>query len=59
MMNKRNQKHLDDFNSKNPRLELTEVQKRLLAFGGILFYYRGEKILGIKPENQLNVYIGG
>lgn len=59
MMNKRNHKHLDDFNSKNPGLELTEEQKRLLAFGGILFYYKGEKILGIKPENQLNVYIGG
>ena len=59
MMKKRNEKQLENFNSNHSDKPLTDEQKRLLAFGGILFYYRGEKILGIKPENSLNEYIGG
>ena len=49
MMKNRKQKQLDEFDSNNPSIPLTEIQKRLLSFGGILSYYRGEKILGIKP----------
>ncbi|MEO5909435.1 MAG: DUF1266 domain-containing protein [Pelobium sp.] len=59
MMAKRNQQHLDEFNSNNPTATLTEVQKRLLAFGGILFYYRDEKILSITPTKNLDQIIGG
>ncbi|TDG36414.1 DUF1266 domain-containing protein [Pedobacter changchengzhani] len=59
MMAKRNQKHLDEFNNNNPTSPLTESQKRLLAFGGILFYFRGEKILGITPTKSLDQIIGG
>ncbi|MNV43010.1 hypothetical protein D3C71_1347130 [compost metagenome] len=56
---KRNGKQLENFNKHHSGAPLTEEQKRLLSFGGILFYYRGEKILGIKPEGGLNQYIGG
>ncbi|MGU3375690.1 DUF1266 domain-containing protein [Chryseobacterium sp. M5A1_1a] len=59
MMKKRNNKQLENFNNNHSDEPLTEEQKRLLSFGGILFYYRGEKILGIKPENSLNEYVGG
>ncbi|KIC02149.1 MULTISPECIES: DUF1266 domain-containing protein [unclassified Flavobacterium] len=59
IMKKRNNKLLEDFNNNHSNSPLTDEQKRLLSFGGILFYYRGEKILGIKPENSLNEYIGG
>lgn len=59
MMQKRTQKQLDEFNNNTPSSPLTEVQKRLLAFGGILSYYRGEKIFGIKPEKNLDQYISG
>ncbi|OWP85482.1 hypothetical protein BWK60_13865, partial [Flavobacterium covae] len=59
IMKKRNQKLLDEFEKNNSGLPLTEEQKRLLSFGGILFYYRGEKILGMKPEKNLFEYIGG
>ncbi|MGE7776551.1 DUF1266 domain-containing protein [Chitinophaga sp. NPDC101104] len=58
-MKKRNDKQLAAFNANHSGQPLTEEQKRLLAFGGILFYYRGEKILGIKPESNINEYIGG
>lgn len=58
-MKKRNGKQMEDFNKNHSDAPLTEEQKRLLSFGGILFYYRGEKILGIKPESGLNQYIGG
>lgn len=58
-MKKRNGKHMEEFNKNHSDAPLTEEQKRLLSFGGILFYYRGEKILGIKPESGLNQYIGG
>lgn len=58
-MKKRNEQQLNDFNNNHSDAPLTDEQKRLLAFGGILFYYRGEKILGIKPENSLNEYTGG
>lgn len=59
MMKKRNNEQLESFNNNHSGEPLTEEQKRLLSFGGILFYYRGEKILGITPENNLNEYIGG
>jgi hypothetical protein len=59
MMKKRNEKQLETFNNNHSDEPLTDEQKRLLSFGGILFYYRGEKILGIKPENSLDAYIGG
>lgn len=59
MMKKRNQKQLDEFNSNNSGLPLTEEQKRLLVFGSILFYFRGEQILGITPKANLTEYIGG
>ncbi|WP_423738087.1 DUF1266 domain-containing protein [Chitinophaga caseinilytica] len=59
MMKKRNDKQLAAFNANHSGQPLTEEQKRLLAFGGILFYYRGEKILGITPESNLHEYIGG
>lgn len=58
-MKKYNNKQLESFNTNHSDKPLTDEQKRLLSFGGILFYYRGEKILGIKPENNLNEYIGG
>lgn len=38
---------------------LSEEQRRLLVFGAILFYHRGEKILDIKPSNGLDVYVHG
>ncbi|MBS7253690.1 DUF1266 domain-containing protein [Flavobacterium branchiicola] len=59
MMKKRNNLQLENFNNNHSDKPLTHEQKRLLSFGGILFYYRGEKILGIKPENNLNQYVGG
>jgi hypothetical protein len=59
MMKKRNNQQLQKNNNTYSDKPLTEEQKRLLSFGGILFYYRGEKILGIKPENSINQYIGG
>ena len=59
MMKKRDQKLLDNFDDSHSNLPLNDEQKRLLAFGGIIFYYRGEKILGIKPEQGLNHYIVG
>lgn len=59
MMKKRNNQQLENFNNNHSNTPLTDEQKRLLSFGGILFYYRGEKILGIKPESGLNHYIGG
>ncbi len=58
-MKKRNGKQMESFDKNHSGAPLTEEQKRLLSFGGILFYYRGEKILGIKPESGLNQYIGG
>lgn len=58
-MKKNNDQLLENFNNNHNGEPLTEEQKRLLSFGGILFYYRGEKILGIKPESNLNEYIGG
>lgn len=58
-MNKNNNQLSQNFNNNHSNEPLTEEQKRLLSFGGILFYYRGEKILGIKPESNLNEYIGG
>lgn len=59
IMKKRNNKQLENFSNNHSDEPLTEEQKRLLSFGGILFYYRGEKILGIKPEGSLNQYVGG
>lgn len=59
MMNKKNQKLADTFNSTHSDESLTDEQKRLLAFGAILSYYRGEKILGNKPSNNLNEYRDG
>lgn len=58
-MNKNNNQLLENFNSNHSDEPVTEEQKRLLSFGGILFYYRGEKILGVKPESNLNEYVGG
>lgn len=58
-MKKNNDQLSQNFNNNHSNEPLTEEQKRLLSFGGILFYYRGEKILGIKPESNLNEYIGG
>ena len=59
MMKKRKQKQLDGFNHHNSGTPLTRQQERLLTFGAILFYQRGEKILGIYPEDDLNQYIYG
>lgn len=39
--------------------ELSSEQKRLLAFGAILFYHRGEDILGINPNQNLHSYQAG
>ena len=50
MMKKRNQKHLDEFNSKNPNIQLTEVQKQLLPLAVFYFISEEKKISGIKPE---------
>ena len=36
---------------------LSEQQKRLLAFGAILSYHRGEEILSIVPNQGLDKYI--
>ncbi|HEY9260534.1 DUF1266 domain-containing protein [Chitinophaga sp.] len=58
-MKKQQAKQLENFNNNHSDEPLTDEQKRLLSFGGILFYYRGEKILGITPENSLNEYMGG
>jgi len=58
-MKKRKQKQLDNFNNSHSGNALTEQQKRLLTFGAILFYYRGEKILNFTPENRLDQYIHG
>lgn len=58
-MKKRKQKQLDNFNNNHSGNPLTEQQKRLLTFGAILFYHRGEKILGITPENRLDQYVFG
>ena len=38
---------------------LSEEQKRLLAFGAILSYHRGEEILSIVPNQGLDKYIYG
>ena len=38
---------------------LSEQQKRLLAFGAILSYHRGEEILSIVPNQGLDKYIYG
>lgn len=58
-MRKKKQKQLDNFNSNHSGNPLTEQQKRLLTFGAILFYHRGEKILGFVPENRIDQYIYG
>ena len=58
-MKKRKQKQLNNFNSNHSGSPLTEQQKRLLTFGAILFYHRGEKILGITPESRLDEYVHG
>ncbi|WP_300660705.1 hypothetical protein [Fluviicola sp.] len=42
MMKKRNAKQAENVNNNHSNAPLTEEQKRLLSFGGILFYYRGE-----------------
>ncbi|MNJ91848.1 hypothetical protein D3C87_95030 [compost metagenome] len=59
MMKKRKQQQLDNFNNNHSGNPLTEQQKRLLTFGSILFYHRGEKILGITPEQRLDHYVHG
>lgn len=57
---KRKKAHqLDEFKSRHSGNPLDEKQKRALAFGGILFSNRFEKILTILPEDDLNKYIGG
>ncbi len=59
MMKKRKEKQLNEFGSAHSNIPLTEDQKRILSYGAVLFYYRQEKILGIKPENRLDEYVGG
>ncbi|UUV20860.1 DUF1266 domain-containing protein [Paenimyroides aestuarii] len=59
MMKKRKAQQLENFNSNHSGNPLTEEQKRLLTFGAILFYHRGEKILGISPEGNLDVITYG
>ncbi len=59
IMKKRKQQQLDKFNSNHSGNPLTEEQKRLLAFGAILSYHRGEKILEIVPQSGLDQYVYG
>ncbi len=41
------------------RDNLNTKQKNSLAFGAILFYYRGEEILGITPKGEIDSYMPG
>ncbi|WP_178126150.1 DUF1266 domain-containing protein [Pseudomonas sp. Fl5BN2] len=50
---------LTEFKSRHSGTSLDEKQKNALAFGGILFSNRFEKILSIFPEDDLNKYIAG
>lgn len=59
MMKKRKEKQLAEFDKNHSNSSLTEEQKKILSFGAILFYARQEKILGIKPESRIELYIGG
>lgn len=59
IMKKRKQRQLDKFNSSHSGDPLTEEQKRLLAFGAILSYHRGEKMLAITPQESLDQYVYG
>ncbi len=59
MMKKRKEKQLAEFDKNHSNSPLTEEQKKILSFGAILFYSRQEKILGIKPEARIDLYIGG
>lgn len=59
MMKKRKEKQLEKFNENHSGATLTEAQKRVLAFGAILSYFRGEKLLDIKPNKNLDQYAYG
>lgn len=59
IMKKRKQQQLDKFNSSHSGNPLTEEQKRLLAFGAVLSYHRGEKMLAITPQESLDQYVYG
>ena len=56
---KRKQVQLNSFRSNDSGEQLSEHQKRLLTFGAILSYYRGEEILGILPSNGIDQYVRG
>ena len=58
-MKRKKARQLDEFKSKHSGNPLDEQQKRALAFGGILFSNRFEKILTILPEDDLNTYVAG
>ncbi|ROL81399.1 hypothetical protein BLX41_05145 [Pseudomonas protegens] len=58
-MKRKKSGQLAHFKSQHSGAPLDETQKRALAFGGILFSNRFEKILSILPEDDLNKYILG
>ena len=58
-MKRKKARQLDEFKSKHSGNPLDEKQKRALAFGGILFSNRFEKILTILPEDNLDTYVAG
>lgn len=58
-MKRKKARQLAEFKSRHSGNPLDEKQKRSLAFGGILFANRFEKILSILPEDDLNKYIHG
>ncbi len=59
MMKKKKQQQLDELKKNHSGSPVTEEQKRLLTFGAILFYHRGEKILDILPDQRLEIYVYG
>lgn len=58
-MKRKKSSQLTHFKSRHSNAPLDEKQKRALAFGGILFSNRFEKILTILPEDNLDKYISG
>lgn len=56
LMQKRRKSQLDNFNKTHSNIPLSQEQKRLLVFGAILFYYRMEEIVEIKPKMRLDEY---
>lgn len=59
MMKKRKQQQLEALKKDYSGEPLTDAQKRLLSFGAFLFYYRGEKILEMMPDQRLDIYVYG